>query len=49
MNKKEGETTKRIFASFLTAALLLGLLSVGASAEETKYKPLTLSNCCALC
>ncbi len=46
MNKKEGKTTKRIFASFLTAALLLGLLSVGASAEETKYKPLTLSNCC---
>ncbi len=30
----------------MTAALLLGLLSVGASATETKYAPLTLSNRC---
>lgn len=28
----------------MTAALLLGLLSVGASAAETKYEPLTLVN-----
>lgn len=45
-NKEEGGTTKRVFAAFLTAALLLGLLSVGASATETKYAPLTLSNRC---
>lgn len=45
-NKEEGGTTKRVFAGFLTAALLLGLLSVGASAAETKYAPLTLLNDC---
>ncbi|WP_312280900.1 hypothetical protein [Oscillibacter sp.] len=47
---KEGETTKRVFTGFLTAALLLGLLSVGASAAETKYRPLTLtrSGCATL-
>lgn len=44
MNEKEGETTKKVFAGFLTAALLLGLLSVGASAAETKYEPLTLTD-----
>ena len=44
MNEKGGETTKRVFAVFLTAALLLGLLSVGAGAAETKYAPLTLTN-----
>jgi len=33
---------KKQFAGFLTAALLLGLLSVGASAAEPKYAPLTL-------
>ncbi|WP_312635641.1 S-layer homology domain-containing protein [Oscillibacter sp.] len=40
---KEGETTKRVFTGFLAIALLLGLLSVGASAAETKYKPLTMT------
>lgn len=44
MNRKESETMKRVFAGFLTAALLLGLLSVGAGAAETKYAPLTLVN-----
>lgn len=43
-NKEEGGTTKRVFAGLLTAALLLGLLIVGASAAETKYEPLTLVN-----
>ncbi|WP_312158975.1 hypothetical protein [Oscillibacter sp.] len=50
MNKKEGKTTKRIFASFLTAALLLGLLSVGAGGggdEVRAFDAFKLLWCCA--